>query len=419
MVIGQTVGVGIFLAPATMIRALGDPTRALAVWILMGALSTAGALCYAELATRFPQAGGGYVFLREGFGRRCAFVYGWMGLIVIDPGLTAALGIGLAQYLLATVGGPPHLVPVVAIASIVTFGALTISDMSVSARLVRWTAAAKLVIVAVLMGAALVAAMQHRVVTAADVALPPLSMSALAAATIGAFFAFGGWWELGRMAGEVESPSRTMPRAFIGGIAIVTATYAAATVAFMLSVRGPVADSDEAYVAVVGAALFGSAAGRILAAMVVIAVAGCLSATLFSSPRLYVAMARDGLFPSRLARFDTRRGTSALLTMIQVGLASGLVVLGTFDQILGYFIPGAVLFLGLSASAVLVLPRVKRDTAIFRIPLYPLPLVLFLILITVMLVLFSVGSPTQTAIGAAILLLGIPASYLVIPARKS
>lgn len=418
MVISQTVGVGIFLAPATMIRALGSTERALAVWLLMGTLSAAGALCYAELATRFPQAGGGYVFLREAFGRRCAFVYGWMGFLVIDPGLTAALGIGLAQYLLVAVEGPSRAVPAVAILAILTFGVLTIMGMSVSARLVRWAAAAKLTIVAALVGAAVWGGPNGEAFSGTVATLPPLSMEALATAVIGAFFAFGGWWELGRMAGEVDAPRRVMPRAFIGGIAVVTAIYAAATVAFMLIVKGPVADSDEAYVAIVGAAVFGASAGRILAAMVVVAVVGSLAATLFSSPRLYLAMAADGLFPRRLARFNTSRGTSTWLTVIQISLASALVALGTFDQILGYFVPGAVLFLGLSASAVLVLPRITTDAAVFRMPLYPLPLVMFLILIAVVLVLFSVGEPYQTAIGAAILLLGIPASYFLIPARQ-
>src|SRR5262245_11959618 len=104
MVVTQVVGVVIFLTPATMIRTLGGAGSTLVVWAVRGPLSAAGALCYAELSTRFPLAGGAYVFLREAFGSRVAFIYGWMTLLVIDPGLTAALGIGLAQYLLATLG---------------------------------------------------------------------------------------------------------------------------------------------------------------------------------------------------------------------------------------------------------------------------------------------------------------------------
>ena len=144
MVVTQVVGVGIFLTPATMIRVLGDTESTLAVWAVMGTLSAAGALCYAELASRFPHAGGGYVFLREAFGARVAFIYGWMALLVIDPGLTAALSIGLAQYLLATVGGSSGLLVPTAIVTIVAFGLLTLGGIGLSARVIRWTAAAKL-----------------------------------------------------------------------------------------------------------------------------------------------------------------------------------------------------------------------------------------------------------------------------------
>ena len=136
----------IFLTPATMMRTLGS-LGARSVWAVMGTLSVAGALCYAELATRFPKAGGGYVFLREAFGARCAFVYGWMALLVMDPGITAALGIGLAQYLLAALGGSPALRPVVAVAAIVVFGLLTLAGHRRERALLRWTAAAKLAIV--------------------------------------------------------------------------------------------------------------------------------------------------------------------------------------------------------------------------------------------------------------------------------
>src|SRR6185503_9065505 len=114
MIVAEVMGVGVFLTPAGMARTVGSTGWVLAVWAVMGLLSIAGALCYAELGSRFPDAGGGYVFLREAYGDRCAFVYGWMALLVMDPGLTAALGVGLARYLLVVVHGPQELVPWVA-----------------------------------------------------------------------------------------------------------------------------------------------------------------------------------------------------------------------------------------------------------------------------------------------------------------
>ena len=416
MVVSEVVGVGIFLAPATMMRTLGSLWAALAVWAMMGVLTAAGALCYAELATRFPKAGGGYVFLREAFGPRCAFVYGWMALLVMDPGLAAALGIGLAQYLLVTLGGPSHLVTPVAIACIAGFGLLTLLGLNVSARVMRWTVGAKLAIVAVLvyLGAVHASTSGDPVVWRGSRALGP---EALAASIIAAFFAFGGWWEVGRMSEEVESPRRTMPRALLGGIALVAVIYALVTVAFVLGTSASVTGTDEAVVSLVGAALFGNAAGRLLAAMVVIAVAGSLAAVLLGAPRVYLAMARDGLFPRRLAQFNERRGTVPGGTLVQVSLACVLVLLGTFDEILGYFVPAAVFFLGLSAAAVLVLPRPQAEDLVFRAPLHPLPIAVFLLLILGVLVLFAVGQTKQTLLGAAVVTLGVPVSFLVFPRR--
>ena len=414
MVVSQVVGVGIFLTPATMIRTVGGLSNALAVWGLMGLLSAAGALCYAELTTRYPLAGGAYVFLREAFGARAAFVYGWMALLVMDPGITAALGIGLAQYFVAAIGARSDLVPVIAIASIVIFGALALLGINANARVMAWTAAAKLAIVALLVGAALVRARASGV----DIQGAPIpSSQALAASFIAAFFAFGGWWEFGRMAEDVESPRRTMPRALVGGIALVTTMYALASVAYTLGAPHATPATDEAFVALVGANLFGAAGKTLLAVMVVVAVSGSLVATLVGAPRLYVAMARDGLFPPQLARIDARRGSVPASTVVQVVLASCLVLAGTFNEILGYFVPSVVFFLGLSAAAILVLPRPRSHRDVFAAPLHPLPVALFLVLVIVLLALFLVGETRQTLLGAAVVALGIPASWLVIRRR--
>jgi APA family basic amino acid/polyamine antiporter len=413
MVVSEVVGVGIFLSPATMVRTLGSLSGALIIWLALGLLSAAGALCYAELASRFPRAGGGYAFLNEAYGARVAFVYGWMALLVMDPGLAAALGIGLAQYLLATLALPASLVTPVAIGALLVFGLLTLVGFEASSRVIRWTAAAKLACVAVLVLAGVVRAVSHPVVASAR-SSHTTTLAGIAAAVIAAFFAFGGWWDVGRMSEEVEDPRQTMPRALIAGVLLVAAIYALVSVAFVLVVPTAGATSDEAFVLDVGVRLFGPAAGRLLALMVVVAVAGSLAAVLLGAPRLYVAMARDGLFPERLVRFNESRGTSPGGTLIQVGLACLLVALGTFNEILGYFVPGAVFFLGLSAAAILVVPRATDESRVFRAPLHPLPIVLFLLFITAILILFAAGQPRQTLLGALVVALGIPISFVVI-----
>jgi APA family basic amino acid/polyamine antiporter len=414
MIVAEVMGVGVFLTPAGMARTLGATGWVLGVWALVGLLSIAGALVYAELGTRFPEAGGGYVFLREAFGERCAFVFGWMSLLVMDPGLTAALGVGLAKYLLLVTGGAATLAPGVAIACIIGISAVSMLGVESSARLLRWTAAAKLGVIAVLVGAALLIGERG---TRASVAtttgsVPPLSV--LAGAVMGAFFAFGGWWDLGKMSEEIVEPRRTLPVALIGGIVVVTLVYAGVSVTFIHLMQGRSAATDEAAVAALGSAVFGSGADRLLAAAVVVAVAGSLAAVLLGAPRVYLAMARSGVFPSRVVAFDSRRQTAPFATLVQVALACLLVLLGSFDQILGYFVPAAVFFLGLSAAAVLVLPRPRADAAVFRAPWHPVPIIVFLVFVVVIVALFAVGRPVPTLIGAAVIALGIPVSLFAI-----
>jgi APA family basic amino acid/polyamine antiporter len=398
MVVNQVVGVGIFLTPAAMLHALGSPWAVLALWAAMAALAFAGALYYAELATRFPRVGGGYVYLREAFGRRWAFVYGWITILVIDPALIGALAIGLARYALVALGLPDTLLVPVAMAGLAAFSGLTLIGAKVSVRLVRWTAAAKLLIVGVLVCAGLLRAGD----APWPATLAPGPWHELAASTMAAFFAFGGWWELGRMSEEIRAPHRTIPRALLGGIGLVAVIYSLVSLAFVLAASGPTA-TDQAFVSAVGAALFGAAAERLLAAMVVVAVAGTLTSVLLAAPRVCLAMARDGMAPPSLARVNTRRDTSPAITLLQLVLATGLIAVNNFDDLLGYFVPPLVFFVAFIASAVLVLPRPPDGTRVFRPPLHPLPLVLFLLLVTGILVVSALNRPVHAAVGAAMI----------------
>src|SRR6185436_7717499 len=190
MIVAEVMGVGLFLTPAGMARTVGATGWVLAVWAVVGLLSVAGALCFAELASRFPEAGGSYVFLREAFGERCAFVYGWMALLVMDPGLTAALAVGLARYVLVLMKGSPALVPAVAIGCIVILAGVSILGIQISARLLRWTALAKVAAIAILIVAVLVrrdGAATPPVATAAVAGGVP-SFGILAGSLMGAFF---------------------------------------------------------------------------------------------------------------------------------------------------------------------------------------------------------------------------------------
>ncbi|HEY5401593.1 MAG TPA: amino acid permease, partial [Pyrinomonadaceae bacterium] len=221
LIVGEIIAVGIFLTPAGMAKALGSPFWLLLVWVLMAALSLCGALCFGELAVRFPEAGGGYAYLREIYGPGLAFLYGWMALLVMDPGLTAAIATGAASY----VGYGLHLSArgnqLVAIAAIVLLALANIRGVKLGALFVRWLTFLKVGFLGGMVLLAFVGQMGHWSNFVPFVAQRPGSKplpEALAIGLVGSFFAFAGWWDVSKVAGEVRDPSRTMPRAFVYGL---------------------------------------------------------------------------------------------------------------------------------------------------------------------------------------------------------
>lgn len=414
LVIGEVVAVGIFLTPAAMARSLGSPLWLLVVWLVMGAMAASGALCYGELAARYPQAGGGYVYLREAYGPGIAFLYGWKCLLVMDPGITAALAVGLASYVGYLAPLSPNGMKAVAIGAILAVTAVNVVGVRFGARLMQWLTAFKLgalALMAVLAFSLGAGSWSHFVPLVAQrpgsVALP----GALAPALVGAFFAFGGWWEIGKLAGEARDPARTVPRALVYGVAIVTVIYIVTSAVFVYLVPLEQVTSSEAFAAQAGQALFGRAGGSILSAIVIVAVLGSLLALLMALPRVYYAMARDGVFLRAVAVTHPRFGTPARAIAIQASLASLLVLLGTFNQIVTYFIFVTVLFVGLTVAALFVMRRAGAEPA-YRAPWYPVTPLFFLALVLLLLVLLAGHDPLQAALGVGIVSLGVPVYFL-------
>jgi len=413
LVIGQVIAVGIFLTPGTLIRALASPLWIAAMWLGMGALAICGALAYGALAARFPQAGGGYVYLRETFGNRVAFLYGWKCLLIMDPGVTAALATGFAAYAAYLVPMDGFTSRLAAVGAIALFAAVHIAGVRPGARLLNVLAVTKIVLVVGLVAAAAVSAAgdwtHFTPLVDRRPGAPPFA-AALAGAFVSAFFAFGGWWEVTKIAGEMRDPARTLPRALWMGLLAVTLLYLAATLAFVYVLPIEQVESGQAFVAQVGAVMFGPAGGAAIALAIVICVLGSLAAMLMVAPRLYFAMARDGLFPEAAAAVHPRFGTPARAIALQAVLASVLVALGTFDTIVSYFVFITVVFIALTVAAVFVLRR--RDPA-WHVPGYPWAPLLFLAMTAVLLVLLAASSPRQALLGAAVVAAGLPVYALV------
>lgn len=272
LVISEVVAVGIFLTPATMARTLGSPLWLLVVWLIMGAMALSGALCYGELAARLPQAGGGYVYLREAYGRPLAFLYGWKCLLVMDPGITAALAVGLSSYVGYVASLTPNETKAIAIGAIVLAAVANVIGVRFVALTLEWLTGFKLAALAVLVVVSVSLGSGHwsnlLPFVAQRAGSEPLP-GALAPAFVGAFFAFGGWWEIGKLAGEARDPARTMPRGLALGVLAVLAIYIVTSAVFLYAVPLEQVTTSQAFAAQAGQALFGRAGGSIFALIVI------------------------------------------------------------------------------------------------------------------------------------------------------
>jgi basic amino acid/polyamine antiporter, APA family len=421
LIVGEVIAVGIFLTPAEMAKALGSPMWLLIIWVAMGVMALCGALCYGELSARYPEAGGAYVYLREAYGPAVAFMYGWMAFLVMDPGLTAALAVGMATYAGYVLKLSPWAMKLVAITSIVAIALINIRGVRLGAGFVRVMAVLKLGLLAFLflwgVGFQLGDWSNFTPFVARRAKSAPL-IEAIAGGLVGAFFSFAGWWDLGKLAGEVKNPGRTLPKALTAGVVIVTIVYVLTSLNFVYLVPSNLVTSGETFAAQAGEVLFGRAGGLIFSLIVVVAVLGSLAAVIMSAPRVYFAMARDGLFIPSVAVLHKRYETPARAIALQAVLASVLVLVGSFKEIVSYFVFVVVVFIALSVAALFKFRRENGRDARYLTPGYPVTPVVFLFMILILLVLLGGGAPKEAALGAGVVALGLPVYLLLFRNRR-
>jgi APA family basic amino acid/polyamine antiporter len=410
VVTGESIALGIFLTPAAMARSLGSPLLLAAVWCGMGLMTMCGALCYSELAVNFPVTGGEYVYLREGFGGRIAFLFGWMSAAVMDPGVAAAMAVGATPYVLTLFGFSafsfwarvPWVIPVL---MLVGLALLNYVGTNLSRRLMATANLLKIAVLVCLMAWAWIsghATVAHLMpLTQRRAGSEPI-FAAIAGATVSAFFSFGGWWEAGKVAGEVRNPRRNLPLAFTCGVLLVTGVYLLVSFAFLSVVPLEKIVSNTAFVAQFGEALFGATGGRVLSACVLLSVLGGLMALTMAAPRVYYAMAKDGAFFAPFGRLHPRFGTPANAVLLQTGLALLVLGFGAFDRILSFIIFSAVCFLALSVTSLF---RLREPVDRWWFPAAPAIFLAGCVVINLMILMHD---PVPALIGLAIVLCGDP-----------
>jgi APA family basic amino acid/polyamine antiporter len=416
IVIGTVIGSGIFLVPGPVLTQSGGAVGlALLVWLVAGILSLLGALTYGELGAMRPDAGGLYVYIRDAFGPLLAFLYGWMVFIVGGSGSVATLAVAFTSYARQLVPLSPAAAKVLAVAMIAVVMLINVRGTRQGASVQNWSTALKAGAILVISVMFLVAG---RGFGSAETRWWPESVGAgaliggVGLAMIAVLWAYEGWHYVTFSAGEALNPQRTFPRGIVAGTAIVIGLYVLANIGYVAALGGGGVMRSDRVAAEAMSTHFGGVAGKAIAAVILVSIFSAANGLTLTAPRLYYAMARDGLFFQRLAEVSPRFGTPAVAIVASSIWAMILAATGTFEQLLTYVIFMGWVFFALATTAIFTYRR-REPNAVrpFRTPGYPLTPVLFIVSALAIVVNTLVTQPQRGFIGLAGVALGVPIYY--------
>ena len=374
--VGGSVGSGIFRSPGTVAAQLLDSQWILAVWLLGGVVVLAGALTYAELGGLFPKAGGIYQYIREAYGEKTAFVYGWSNLLVINTGGMAGLALTFASYfnVLTPVNERVAAVSVIVVVTLVNIFGVKIGELFSSTLTVL-----KIIGMVAIIGVGLF------FVSKIDPSVPDAVLqrptkdfsAAFAAALIGVLFTVGGWQHASYLSGEAKNARRNIPLAMIFGAIIITILYVAVNVAYLRLLPMSELAASKAVASDAVSKVF-KGGGLWIAVLIAISTFGTLVIYAMSVPRVYFAMASDGIFFKQLAYVHPRFGTPVVAIVVQSVWTIILMLFMSFEQVIAYAVFIDQVFFLLAAFSIFIfrrrLPNAERTV---RTWLYPLPPLVF------------------------------------------
>ena len=412
LLVGITIGSGIFRVPSTVAAQLPSVGGAAIVWLAGSAITLAGALPLVALTATLPRSGGAYVHLREGYGPLIAFLFGWVKLLVTGPSALAALALIFAEY--ARVFGPltDHQVQLVAGLLLVLLTAANIRSVSWSAALQNASTLAKVLALVALTLLIFGLGDPTRGAFAQSVDWSGMTARGFWTALIVVLWTYTGWVDFTYVAGEVRDPLRTFPRALTIGMVVILLVYLGINAAYLYVLPiGEMAKSSLVAATAVQGPL-GSRGALFVALLVMVSTLGSLNGSILTSPRVFFAMAEDDLFFRSVAAVHPRGRTPyvALGLYMLLGLAG--VATRTFEQLAALFVLGAWPFYALAVGAVFTLPRRRPDLAMhYRNPVYLALAAVFLLVSAAMLASATVAHPVEMTISVGILALGVPVYY--------
>lgn len=412
IVIGGVIGAGIFRTPATIAERTSGGAQMMTLWLIGGLVTLAGALCFAELGARRPQAGGTYIYLREAWGPLPAFLCGWTIALIIYPGNVAAVATTFADYLCPVLGLAPVFVQPLAVAAIVFIVSINLFGVRAGAWVQNIFTVLKLLAIALLVMVGLVLARTRLGLAFAPPEKIDLSNWTLVGAMMPVMFAYGGFNYVNNLAGEVRDPQRSLPRALGLGMLGVIACYVLVNLAYLVGLGHAGLAASQAPAADVMSRMFGARGATVIALGIACSTFGYCNVALAGGARVLQTMGADGLFFPAVGRVDPRFHVPRLALVVLGAWSIVLTLSGTFSQLLNYATVGDWLSYAAGIATLFWYRRHRADEAVsYRVPWFPLLPMVFIAMVFVVVAVTAIHAPGDAGMSLLIIALGVPAFY--------
>ena len=424
IVMGGIVGAGIFANPSEVAHRVHTPFLILGVWVLGGFIAMCGAFIWAELATRLPGTGGQYLYLREAYHPSVAFVYGWGLLLVTQTGGMAAVAVIFASYfhvLTGVVWSDSAIAAVVLLilAAINCLGARAGSNVQSALMLLKIGAIAALVVIGFVVGGPVTAGFQSGPLFGKPI--PFGLLKSVGAAMVPIAFAYGGWQTATFVAAEMRDARRDLSHGLLMGVAGVVVLYLAVNLACLHVLGSTGLDATAAPASDVMRVALGERGAQWIAVGIAISTLGFLSQSMLTAPRVYYAMARDGLFFESIGKLSRWSGAPVVAIVLQGLAATAIACSGTYGEILNFEVTVDFIFFGVTAVSLFIVRRrqIGLGNYIYRAPGHPFTTILFVLSCAGIVGSAIVASPANSAIALGIMLAALPVYYFWIRFRRA